>query len=175
MDDKIIVTNFSALKAKYKTAGVAKIKTACNQLIAADKKRGLATRIINIDDAQAMKKVGGTAVANAKDPGQNKRAIDAVYKKLKPDYILILGSVDVIPHQDMKNPVPDDGDTHAFGDLPYACEKTYSRKPEDFVGPTRVVGRLPDLVGDSDPKYLIGLLKTAATFKTRSFADYDGY
>jgi hypothetical protein len=175
MDDKIIVTNLSALKAKYKTAGIAKIKKACNELIASDKKRGLATRIINIDDAQAMKKLGGTAVTNVKDPGQNKRAIDAVYKKLTPDYILILGSTDVIPHQDMKNPVPQDGDAHALGDLPYACEKAYSRKPEDFVGPTRVVGRLPDLVGDNDPAYLIRLLKTATNFKTRPISDYDGY
>ena len=175
MDDKIIVTNLSALKAKYKPAGAAQIKAACKQLIAADKKRGLATRIINIDDATAMKKVGGSAVTNVKDPGQNKRAIDAVFKKLTPDYILILGSTDVIPHQDLKNPTPADGDTHAFGDIPYACEKAYSRKPEDFVGPTRVVGRLPDLVGGTDPAYLVGLLKTAANFKTRPLSDYDGY
>jgi len=54
MDDKIIVTNLSALKAKYKSAGTTKIKTAVTSLIAADKKRGLTTRLINIDDAQAM-------------------------------------------------------------------------------------------------------------------------
>ena len=175
MDDKIIVTNLSALTAKYKTSGVSKIKTACRQLIAADKKRGLATRIINIDDPKAMQKVGGAAVKNPKDPGQNKRAIDAVYKKLNPDYVMLLGSIDVIPHQDLKNPVPSDGDSHAFGDLPYACEKGYSRKPEDFIGPSRVVGRLPDLVGASDPAYLIGLLKTATNFKSRPPSDYDGY
>jgi len=178
MDDKIIVTNLSALKAKYKSAGASKIKTAVASLIAADKQRGLTTRLINIDDAQAMKKVDGTAVTNAKDARQNKRAIDAVFKKLRPDYLLILGSIDVIPHQDMKNPVfepGDDDDEFAFGDLPYACEKAYSRKPEDFVGPTRVVGRLPDHVGDTDPAYLIGLLKTAANFKSRPIADYDGY
>ena len=175
MDDKIIVTNLSALTAKYQASGVSKIKTACAQVIAADKKRGLATRIINIDDPKAMQKVGGTAVKNPKDPGQNKRAIDAVFKKLKPDYVMILGSIDVIPHQDMKNPVPSDDDSHAFGDLPYACEKGYSRKPEDFIGPTRVVGRLPDLVGASDPAYLVGLLKTASNFKSRPPSDYDGY
>lgn len=174
MDDKIIATNLSAMKAKY-GSGTSKIKTACDQLIAADKKRGLATRVINIDDAAAMQKVGGSAVTNSKDPGQNKRAIDAVFKKLRPDYLLILGSTDVIPHQDLKNPVPADGDSHAFGDIPYACEKTYSRKPEDFVGPTRVVGRLPDLIGSKDPAYLVGLLKTAANFKSRPLKHYNGY
>ena len=178
MDDKIIVSNLSALKAKYKTAGVAKIKKACDDLIAADKKRGLATRVIYLDDAKAMKKVGGAAVTNPIDPKQNKRAIDAIFTKLRPDYLLILGSIDVIPHQDMKNPVfdpPDDPDVSAFGDLPYACEKGYSKKPEDFVGPTRVVGRLPDLFGASQPSYLIGLLKTATRFKTRPWKDYGGY
>ena len=177
MDDKIIVTNLSALKAKYKS-GTSKIKTACASLIAADKKRGLATRVINIDDAQAMQKVGGTAVTNPKDPRQNKRAIDAVFKKLRPDYLLILGSIDVIPHQDMKNPVfspGDDDDEIAYGDLPYACEAAYSKKPEAFLGPTRVVGRLPDLTGATDPAYLVDLIKTAANFKSSPIADYAGY
>jgi hypothetical protein len=32
-------------------------------------------------------------------------------------------------------------------DLPYACEAAFSRRPQDFLGPTRVVGRLPDLTG----------------------------
>ena len=178
MDDKIIVSNLSALKAKYKTSGVSKIKKACDDLIAADKKRDLATRVIYLDDAKAMKKVGGTAVTNPKDARQNKRAIDAIFNKLRPDYLMILGSIDVIPHQDMKNPVfdpPDDPDAFAYGDLPYACEKAYSKKPEDFVGPTRVVGRLPDLVGATEPSYLVALMKTAATFKTRPWKDYAGY
>ncbi len=177
MDDKIIVTNLSALKAKYKS-GTSKIKTACDQLIVADKKRGLATRVINIDDAQTMKKVGGTAVTNPKNARQNKRAIDAIFKKLTPDYVLILGSIDVIPHQDMKNPVfqpGDDDDEFAYGDLPYACDAAYNKKPEAFVGPTRVVGRLPDLTGATDPTYLIDLIKTATNFKSSPISDYAGY
>ena len=178
MDDKIIVSNLSALKAKYKTSGVSKIKKACDDLIAADKKRDLATRVIYLDDAKAMQKLGGAAVTNPKDARQNKRAIDAIFKKLRPDYLLILGSIDIIPHQDMKNPVfdpPDDPDAFAYGDLPYACEKAYSKKPEDFIGPTRVVGRLPDLVGATEPSYLIALMKTAANFKTRPWKEYAGY
>ena len=60
-------------------------------------------------------------------PRQNKRAIDAVAKQLRPDYLMLLGSVDVIPHQDMRNPIPSDGDPTARGDLPYACEAPYSQ------------------------------------------------
>ena len=181
MDDKIIVTNKSALKAKYGTAGLAKIKAACDKLIASDKKRGLATRIIYIDDAAAMTKLGGSAVTNISDSKQNKNAVDAIYKKLGPDYLLILGAVDVVPHQDLKNPVPADGDKFADGDLPYACDAPYSKKPEDFVGPTRVVGRLPDLAGQpdpgtvKDPGYLVDLITTAANYKSRPVAEYSGY
>ena len=68
---------------------------------------------------------------------------------------MILGAVDIaLPHQDLTNPVfdpDDDPDRQAFGDLPYACEHAYSRRPQDFLGVTRVVGRLPDLTGGSDP------------------------
>src|SRR5262249_13631793 len=83
--------------------------------------------------------------------------------------------VDVIPHQNLKNPVfqqGEDDDQLAEGDLPYACEAAYSRSPEAFVGPTRVVGRLPDLTGASDPVYLINLLKTAARYKSLPPAQY---
>ena len=45
---------------------------------------------------------------------------------------------------------PDDDDNPAWGDLPYACDAPYSRDPARFVGPTRVVGRLPDLVGANE-------------------------
>ena len=122
--DKAIVTNLTALKAKYGQAGVQKIDAAVKHLIAADKKRGLITRIYPLDDAAVMGQIGGTPVTTASDPKQNKDAIDAVYKTFAPDYLLILGAVDVIPHQDLKNPVYspfDDPDRFAFGDLPYAC------------------------------------------------------
>jgi hypothetical protein len=125
-----------------------------------------------------MKKLNASPVVKPKDPKQNKRAIDGVYKALVPDYLLILGSIDVVPHQDLKNPVfqaGDDDDQLAEGDLPYACEAAYSRSPEDFIGPTRVVGRMPDLTGASDPAYLIKLLGTAANYKSLSPDQYAGY
>jgi hypothetical protein len=175
MDDKVIVTNINALKSKYGTKGVTAIRAAVKQLISADSKRGLKTRLIGLDDTAAMKKLKAPVVTKASDPKQNKAAIDAVFKKLRPDYLMILGSTDVVPHQDLKNPVfspPDDPDQHALGDLPYACDAPYSRKPENFTGPTRVLGRLPDLTGATEPSYLTGLLKTAATWKQLPFADY---
>jgi hypothetical protein len=178
MNEKVIVTNLGALKAKYGTAGVKKINTAVKALIAADKARGLRARVIALDSAAAMKAVKGRKVKDAGNPRQNKEAVDAIYRKLVPDYLVLLGAVDVVPHQDLRNPVFDgdnDRDEFAFGDLPYACEAPYSQEPKDFVGPTRVIGRIPDLVGASEPGYLLGLLKTAAEWRARSAEDYADY
>src|SRR5262249_50907422 len=96
--------------------------------------------------------------------------IDKVYASLAPDYLMILGSVDVIPHQDLKNPLydgptGDDPDEFAYGDLPYACEAPYSQQAQDFVGPTRVVGRLPDVTGGKAPESPGNLRNGGAEYK----------
>ena len=178
MPDKIIVTNESALRTKYKASGLAAIRKAVNALIAADKKRELHSVYLPLDSAPAMKKAGGKAVADPASPKQNKDAVDVICKKYAPDYLMILGAADVVPHQDLKNPVfspGDDDDKIAWGDIPYACEAPYSTKPENFVGPTRVLGRLPDLAGGADPAYLTGLLATAANYTQRKPSDYAAY
>jgi hypothetical protein len=46
--DKVIVTNVSALQAKY-GSGYALINAAIKQLIAADKQRGLTSKLIPLD------------------------------------------------------------------------------------------------------------------------------
>ena len=178
MADKIIITNESVLKAKYQATGLSAIKTAVQALITADQQRGLKTQYIPIDNVSAMAKVNGKPVTDPTDAKQNKAAVDAVFKKLAPDYLMILGAPDVIPHQDLKNPMyspGSDDDKLAPGDIPYACEAAYSNNPEDFIGPTRVVGRLPDLTGAKDPKYLLCLLATAASYTQRKSADYAKY
>ena len=176
--DKVIVTNLSALKRKYGTTGVQKIQAALKNLIAKDRKRGLVTRLYFLDDAAAMKQVNGKPVTKATDPKQNKNAIDAVYRAFAPDYLMILGSIDVVPHQNLKNPLYspyDDPDKFALGDLPYACEAKFSQRPQNFFGPTRVVGRLPDITGAKDPQYLLALLKTAAAYKNSNVQTYHNY
>lgn len=178
MDDKVIVTNLSALKSKYGAKGVLKIDAAIKKLAAADKKRGIATRLVALDDGPAMKKLGAQPVTNSGDFQQNKKAIDGVYRKLMPDYLMILGANDIVPHQNLKNPVFQPGgdeDQFAFGDLPYACEAPYSQKPQDFTGPTRVVGRLPDLNGVADLDYLIRIIEAAANYKQSKLEDYSSY
>jgi hypothetical protein len=172
--NKVVVTNLSALKEKYGT-GAKDIQEAVKELIAADKKRGLVTQLVDLGSTTHMRKFKGKKVRSATSPRDNKVAIDKIYKALTPDYIVLLGSIDVIPHQNLKNPVPGDDDQTAESDLPYACEHGHSLTIEDFKGPTRVVGRLPDLTGGDDPAYLVRLLSTAAKYKPRPREDFTEY
>jgi hypothetical protein len=178
MCDKVIVTNEGALRAKYRSPGWRAIRKALSALISADKKRGLVTRYVAIDNSRTMRKLHGAAVTSVRNCRQNKQAIDAVWKSLEPDYLMIVGATDVVPHQDMSNPAyqaGDDDDRVAYGDLPYACDAVYSRDVTKLIGPTRVVSRLPDMNGGSDPAHLLKLLATAATWRTRGESDYQPY
>ncbi len=126
-----------------------------------------------------MRSFNGRAVTDPTDPEQNKKAIDAIFRKADPEYLLILGAIDVVPHQNIRNPAldpPDDPDANADGDLPYACDTPYSRDIAKFKGPTRVVGRLPDLHGAAkNPSYLLKLLATATDYSARKATDYAAY
>ncbi len=76
-----------------------------------------------------------------------------------PHYLLILGSIDVVPHQDPKNPVfvdDQEDDPVAWGDLPYACDAPYSRDIAKFIGP------------DSSDWTLAGYVGSEATRRTCS-------
>jgi hypothetical protein len=78
----------------------------------------------------------------------------------------------------MTNPVfevPDDPDQFAFGDLPYACDVPYSHDIATFKGPTRVVGRLPDLMGAKKPSYLLTVIGKAEKYRCRKAAEYSSY
>ena len=167
MYDKIIVTNHAALSNKYGDSGLESIGKAIGKLVDSDERRGIKSGIVYLDDRPDMEKVSGNAVKSASDPHENKEAIDSIFKFYNPHYLMILGAPDVVPHQDLNNPAylldgDGDDDDRAFGDLPYACDAPYSQDPARFVGPTRVVGRLPDLFGAKEPSYLVSLLKTAA-------------
>lgn len=175
--DKVIITNMGALKEKY-GEGFGRVEQAIQRLITADKKRGLDTKLVAIDSASDMSAVHGEVVKEKEDQRAVKRAVDAVFDAYEPDYIMILGAQDIVPHQDLKNPAYDPGgddDKVVPSDIPYACEAPYSKKPGDFVGPTRVLGRLPDLVRSSDPGYLVSLLGTAARHKARPRSEYQKY
>lgn len=166
--DKVVVTNMRALKSKYGRR-VRRITAALGELVDADRERGLTTSVVHLDDEAEMARYGAPPVRRSTSPPQAKAAIDGVYRFFEPSYLMILGSVDVVPHQPLKNPKYSKKDSNriAYSDLPYACETGYSTDIPDFVGPTRSVGRLPDVTGHSDVEYLVGLLHRAAAAKTR--------
>lgn len=157
MSVKIVVTNMQALTAKY-GAGVGTIQAALTPLIAADRARGIVTTIVDLSDKAQMDLLNAPPVTNASSAQQNKISIDAVYNNTNPNYLLILGAPDVIPHQPLQNPTGD-SDPNVPSDLPYACSAPYSLQPGSFTGPTRVIGRLPDVAGSSDPSYLPRLIQ----------------
>ena len=84
MDDKIIVSNRATLVAKYTGVGATKIEKAVRDLIAADAKRGIKSRLVYLDDARAMKTFHGSAVNDHTNARQNKQAIDAIFQSCKP-------------------------------------------------------------------------------------------
>lgn len=168
---KVIVTNRGALRAKYKTKGWKLIQEALDRLIAADAKRDLDTEVVFLDDASTMKRLGGTAVKKPMDGRQNKAAIDAVARHLLPAYLMILGGPDVVAMQSLTNPTGDE-DPDVPSDLPYACSAPYSRDIEKFLTPTRVVGRLPGITGDTDPSYLVALIDRATRWSAQSASRY---
>jgi hypothetical protein len=119
----------------------------------------------------------GQRIRGPATPKSQKAAIDAIYAVDKPDYLMILGAQDVVPFQVLANPLwdpkhPDEDDRWVESDLPYACDAPFSRDINDFIGPIRVVGRLPDLVGATDPAYLLRIMRIAMRAKTRQPGDY---
>jgi len=173
--DKIIVTNRSALQNKYGSAGFKKIQAAVKQLIAADKKRNLTSLLVFADIASVMKKAKGKPVKDPTDPEQFKNAIDSLFNHYKPDYIMLLGATDIIPHCRFRIPIPDDDDTFIPSDVPYACETSFSRNAGDFIAPGRVLGRLPDITGVNDPSYLITLIQNSINWKPLKSSAYKNY
>ncbi len=177
--DKLIVSNGIALARKYKATGKAAIDKAIKDLIQADAARGIVTSYVDLSDVTTMTSYGAVAIrkGDERDPKLNKRAIDKVYSggAGRPQYLMLLGSQDVIPHVPLRNPVQNDGDPDVPSDLPYACDRGYGTNIQDFLAPTRVVGRLPNVTGDKSPAYLLGLLKTAAKWTARPSSAYSGY
>lgn len=174
--DKLIVSNRSALIKKY-GAKHKSIQADLQSIQQFDKKRGLSTVIIFVDDAAAMKKYKAPAVKTADNARQNKMAVDALYRYFQPDYLLIAGAQDVIPFQPLDNLLhgEDDEDEIIPSDLPYACETAYSTDPGKFIAPTRVVGRLPDVPGSSNPAYFHSVVKDVTGSKPAREKDYRKY
>jgi hypothetical protein len=172
MTNKIVVANYAALQKKYGDGALKPILAAVNGLIAADKTRGLVSRIVDISDPAQMKKYKAKAVTSQKNARQASDAVDAIYRATTPDYVVLLDGPDVIPHALLNNPVPKDGDKGVPSDLVYASDAPFSTDPKKSAAVTRVVGRIPGVTGAKAPDFLIEQLDAAAKFKTLKRANY---
>jgi hypothetical protein len=185
---KILITHGGALEAKYGPA-VRRIWRAIDRLVAADAARGFATRLVCVDRAQDMAGFDCPPMGLPVDdpvhgPGGDqegaKNAVDAIDAKLRPHYLVLLGGPDVFPLQWLRNTAGvfdeaacnGDEDPNVPSDLPYACETRFSREPEDFQGPTRVVGRLPDVPAASNPDLFVKIIDQAAAARPLKARDY---
>lgn len=175
--DKVVLALGQALHGKYGTRGVAAIDKALGDLVKADARRGLETVVVRLDDPDDMARFGG-AVTGEPDARAVKGAVDRVAAGAQAHYLLLLGGPDVLPMVPLTNPAysgpEDDADPTVPSDLPYACEARYSTNPNRFLGPTRVVGRLPDMMGARTPRLLTQLIRAAARAKPRPRGDYQG-
>jgi hypothetical protein len=174
MPSKVIISNNSALSRKY-GVGDAKVKTAIQNWISRDAAKGITAQFVALDDRTDMNALGLTPVARWNDQADVKRAVDEIFNKLNPDYTLLFGGADVIPHQEMKNPVPGDDDSSVPSDLPYACNAEFSSNIGDFVGATRVITRLPDINADSNPANAVTLITAATNVSSQPVTFYMDY
>lgn len=175
---KLVVTHLGALRRKYGGTGRARVRAALRELTAADAARGVRTRLVAVDDGRTARALGVADVDDATDAPAVKALVDAAVARWAPEYVVLLGSPDVVPMQALTNPLwtgdPRRGDPDADipSDLPYACDVPHSADPGRFRGATRVVGRVPDGTGAGDPAQLLRLLAVAAAYRVRPRADY---
>lgn len=176
--DKLIVTHRAALKAKY-GGRRSDVLAALKRLVAADAGRGLRSKLVYLDDAAALRAAKGKPATDPADERAAKAAVDALHRHHRPDYLLIVGAWDVVPHIALRNPMNadadpdnDDDDEDVPSDLPYACEAAFARQPQRFLGPTRVVGRLPDAPFATTPEALVRVIDIAASHVSRPRSDY---
>lgn len=156
---KLIISCRKNLEFKYGKLSP-KINDLLSLLVKADKARQIDTKVVFIDDPKSAKSAGVKHITRV-DMKACKRVVDELYKKHLPAYMVILGAQDVFPFQEITNPADDDDDT-VPSDLPYACDAAYSKDIAAFTGPTRVVGRIPDIPGkQTNINYLKTVLENA--------------
>jgi hypothetical protein len=174
MATKAILVNGGALEAKY-GADAGRVWAALEDLIAADAGREVESQLVKLDEEAPP--VGGAAIADPADWRQAKAAVDAVDAALSPDYLMLLGGPDLLPHCELDNPASggEDPDPSVPSDLPYACDAPASAAVSDFLAPTRVISRLPDVPGASEPGLLLEAIGFATNWQSHERQEYEPY
>jgi Peptidase family C25 len=180
---KLSVTLKRPLERKYNRVAVTKIKRAIQDWINEDAKRGIHTVHVALDDGPDMRRVWYNyfpqkrfvrPVSGQPNPEKVKRAIDDLWDRLNPRYLVLFGGDDIVPMFKVPNPTHywsrgvTDWDRMLPTDNPYASCKLFD--PQDiysYLVPDRVIGRIPDMRGSlkrGDPAWLLDYLKTATNW-----------
>lgn len=172
---KLSITCRKKLAAKYDQDALASIDAAVRAWIAADKARGLKTVHVAVDDAKALKPFKVPAIKGSVTAQKVKKTVDALVKKLNPDYIVLFGSTDVVPSFEVPNPsASEDDESTVPTDNPYASSQPFSRaRRASYLIPDRVVGRIPDVPGSGDPAWLVSCLSVASSWQAGARNMYD--
>lgn len=159
---KLSVTVRGSLERKYAATALEQVDRAVADWIAADAARGIETLHVAVDDATAMGAHGVSAVTGRVTARKMKRAVDALCKRLAPDYLVLFGGDDVVPYFVVANPSYDpsgDDDKEVPTDNPYASSRPFQSKTRpSYLVPDRVVGRIPDMLGHGDPVWFVDYL-----------------
>lgn len=174
---KLSVTVKCHLERKYSADSLKKINRQIRLWIKADARRGIRTVHVAVDDYVAMRALGVSPVSGKANAHKIKRAIDDLWKRLAPDYLVLFGGDDIVPMFEVVNPSrapKGDDDETVPTDNPYACSLRFSSpNRRSYLVPDRVVGRIPDMVSDNDPAWFVAYLKTATSWTSKPASAYN--
>jgi hypothetical protein len=174
---KLSVTVRGNLERKYNAPNLKLVDRAVSDWIAQDRKRGIKTISVAVDNAKAMKELGVPAIKGTATASKVKSAIDALWERLTPDYLVLFGGDEIVPHFVVANPSYDDSgddDKEVPTDNPYASSRRWSAsKRSSYLIPDRVVGRIPDMIEDGDPAWLVDYLATATHWTPQAPGTFD--
>ena len=96
----------SRLESKYNTDALNKIKAAVERWKNADADRGIHTVHVEVDNPEdeTMKEQGVPPVSGEATAEKIKQAVDVLWNKLEPDYLVLFGGDEIVPMFQVPNP-----------------------------------------------------------------------
>jgi hypothetical protein len=173
---KLSVTIKRQLERKYSAAALKSIGSAVKKWIAADARRGIRNVFVALDDATAMRAQGVRPISGRATATKIKQAIDGLWARLNPDYLVLFGGNDIIPMFVVDNPSYDpngDDDKIVPTDNPYASSSPYRASTlSSYLIPDRAIGRIPDMVSDNNPDWILEYLDIATSWASQPAGFY---
>jgi hypothetical protein len=164
----VVVTNRGALRRKY-GGEVERIEAAIQAFVTSRRDAEIDLQTLAVDDETQLRPLAVRPVADPRDLSGNKDAIDAICRVLEPDYLIILGSVDIVPHQVIANP------SSRCIETSVATDWTYGWLDAGSMGAANaplMVGRIPGITGCQSVEPLLAALESATKTCHRRLADY---